>query len=194
MRPHLVIMTKAPIMGQAKTRLAADIGVVHAKRLYKAMISRVLNRVSDPRWDITLAVTPSNSLGNVKDWRGFHQTAQSTGSLSPRLSRIFSAKGPIAVIGTDCPQIHAHDIAKAFAYLTRHKAIFGPAEDGGFWLMAMNGPVKHEVFSNIRWSSRHTLADIKANIDGSIGRLRALTDIDNIEALHSVRSTYKHLI
>ena len=40
-RPTLYIMAKAPIMGRAKTRLAADIGVTHAKRIYRRMMSGV---------------------------------------------------------------------------------------------------------------------------------------------------------
>ena len=54
-RPTLYIMAKAPIMGRAKTRLAADIGVTHAKRIYRRMMSGVIT-VSYTH--LTLPTTP----------------------------------------------------------------------------------------------------------------------------------------
>jgi len=57
MKPRLVIMAKAPIMGAAKTRLARDIGPAHAKRIYRAMMACVLRNTADPRWETVLAVT-----------------------------------------------------------------------------------------------------------------------------------------
>lgn len=193
MKPILYIFTKAPVLGRVKTRLAVDIGHVHALRLYKAMIARVLRHVRDPRWDVMLAVTPPESLNQVKDWDGFAQVAQVSGSLSPRLAQIFSRKGPVVVIGTDCPQVRARDIADALKALRHHHAVFGPAVDGGFWLMAMTGPVDPKVFEGVRWSSADTLSDIEANIDGSIARLRTLVDVDDLPALRLIQTQSRHL-
>ena len=71
MRPVLYVVAKAPIMGRAKTRLAADIGPVHAKRIYRSLMGQVLRQVQDPRWNTVLAVTPPHDLGLVPDWEGF---------------------------------------------------------------------------------------------------------------------------
>jgi len=103
MRPTLFIVAKAPIMGRAKTRLAADIGPVHAKRIYRSLMAQVLRQTKDPRWDTILAVTPPHLLGRVPDWEGFAQIPQVEGSLSPRLAALFTRKGPTLTIGTDCP-------------------------------------------------------------------------------------------
>ena len=83
MRPVLYVVAKAPIMGRAKTRLAADIGPVHAKRIYRALMGQVLRQVQDPRWDTVLAVTPPHLLGHIPDWEGFYQIPQVSGSLTP---------------------------------------------------------------------------------------------------------------
>jgi len=160
MKPRLYIMAKAPQLGKAKTRLAADIGKVHALRLYR----------------------------RVPQWRGTPQLPQVSGSLSPRLSALFARKGPTIVIGTDCPQVSARDIVAALKALRRHKAVFGPADDGGFWLMGMYGPVNPDVFEAVRWSHDETLADITANIDGPVARLRRLTDVDDLDALNHIRA------
>ena len=188
-RPALIIFAKAPVMGQAKTRLAADIGPVHAKRIYRAMTARIIRNVQDPRWDTALAVTPATALGDVPDWSDLPQFAQVSGSLSPRLSQVFShSKGRVVVIGTDCPQVRRRDIADALSALLRHDAVFGPAADGGFWLMAMNGPVPAKTFDNVRWSSADTLSDIASNVSGSIAFLRTLTDVDDLDSLIIAKS------
>ena len=187
MRRRLYIMAKAPIMGRAKTRLAADIGVTHAKRIYRQMMSQVIRNVKDPRWDTVLAVTPPSAMGQVPEWKGTEQIPQVPGSLSPRLAAIFHYNGPTAVIGTDCPQVGAPDIALAFKALKSHRAVFGPADDGGFWLMGMNGPISSKVFDNVRWSHAQTLADITRNIGGPVHKLRTLTDVDDLKALRASR-------
>jgi glycosyltransferase A (GT-A) superfamily protein (DUF2064 family) len=191
MRPVLYVVAKAPIMGRAKTRLAADIGPVHAKRIYRALMGRVLRQTRDPRWETVLAVTPPHLLGRVPDWEGFAQIPQVSGSLTPRLEALFSRKGPTLTIGTDCPQVNASDIAAAFCALRSHKYVFGPAEDGGFWLMGTNGPLRRGFFDGVRWSHAQTLADVKVRTDGNFDELRTLTDVDDLKALRQLRQSQR---
>lgn len=174
-------------MGKAKTRLAADIGVVHAQRIYKAMMSRVIRNVQSPKWETILAVTPASWLGRVREWRGLPQTPQVSGSLSPRLAEVFKGRGPIVVIGTDCPQVTAADIDAAFKALKSHSAVFGPAADGGFWLMGARGPLPAHIFDNVRWSHENTLLDLSDKFE-NIGVLRTLVDVDDLTALQAQRA------
>lgn len=187
MRPVLFVVAKAPIMGRAKTRLAADIGPVHAKRIYRALMGQVLRQVQDPRWDTVLAVTPPHLLGHVPDWEGFYQIPQVSGSLTPRLAALFTRKGPTLTIGTDCPQVDATDIAAAFRWLRSKDYVFGPASDGGFWLMGARGPLRRGFFDGVRWSHDETLADVKARTGGDYAELRTLTDVDDLKALRLLR-------
>lgn len=190
-RPKLIIFAKAPIMGRAKTRLAAGIGPVHAKRIYRAMTAKVLRNVQHPKWETILAVTPPRWLGNVPEWQGIKQYAQTSGSLSPRLLQAFSSKAPTVVIGTDSPQISRNDIDQAFRHLRSNNAVFGPADDGGFWLMGLNGPARPGIFANVNWSTASALADVERNISGPVHYLRVLTDVDDAKALKQVRKTLR---
>ena len=184
MKPDLYIFAKRPGMGAAKTRLARDIGPTHAHRLYQSMMSQVIRNVSDPRWNTTLYVTPAEALGTVPAWDRLPQRPQPRGSLSPRLADVFSGpKRPVIVIGTDCPQVRASDIAKALEALRKAPFVFGPASDGGFWLMGAVAPLRAHVFDKVRWSSEHTLSDLQANLKGEVKRLRTLTDVDDAEGL-----------
>lgn len=189
MRPTLFIMAKAPIMGRAKTRLAADIGPVHAQRLYRMMISRTVRDLSDPRWDCVLAVTPPAMVGRVPSWRGVPQIPQSRGNLTPRLAAVFVRKGPTLAIGTDCPDITRTDIADAFEALRHAPAVLGPADDGGFWLIGINGPARRGLFANVRWSHEQTCADMAARFACDVPRLRTLIDVDDAAALAHWRAT-----
>ena len=189
MRPRLYVVAKAPIMGRAKTRLAKDIGPVHAKRIYRAMMATLLREIRDPRWETVLAVTPPHLLGQVPDWEGFEQIPQVSGSLTPRLAALFDRKGPILTIGTDCPQITRKDIAAAFQALRSEDYVFGPAQDGGFWLMGANGPLPKGFFEGVRWSHAKTLRDVKSKTDGNYIDLRTLTDVDDLKALRQLRQS-----
>lgn len=183
-RPQLYIFAKKPGMGAAKTRLARDIGPTHAQRICRAMSAQILRNVKDPRWDTSLYIAPARAIGTVPAWDGFVQRPQPKGSLSPRLADVFSgAKRPVLVIGTDCPQICARDIADALDALRTAPFVFGPASDGGFWLMGANAPLKPRVFDGVRWSSEHTLSDLEARLNGSVAKLRTLTDVDDATGL-----------
>ena len=169
-------------MGAAKTRLARDIGPVHAQRLYRAMTARVLRQVGDPRWDTVIYT--SGDPATVPEWRHYAQRPQPDGSLTPRLQRVFG-EGPrraVVVIGTDCPQVKARDVGDALDALRRAPFVFGPASDGGFWLMAARAPLGPGVFDGVRWSSPHTLADMRARV-GAVALLRELTDVDDAAGL-----------
>ena len=188
MRGTVIIMAKAPIMGRAKTRLAADIGRVHAHRLYKMMMARVIRNVQDPRWDTVLAVTPAPMMNRVPMWRGVPQFAQTSGSLTPRLQAVFNIKGPVVVIGTDCPDVTRSDIADAFQAIKHGKAVLGPADDGGFWLIGLHGPARADLFDNVRWSHAKTMADMVARFNRPVRRLRRLIDVDDKAALDGWRA------
>ena len=191
MKPVLIIMAKAPIMGRAKTRLARDIGPVHAKRLYRAMMGRVIRHTADPRWDTILAVTPSAAMGKVPEWRDQKQIPQVSGSLSPRLAAVFSRSGPTLCIGTDCPDVNARDIASAFKAIGRGRHVLGPADDGGFWLIGTQGPARRDLFDNVRWSDAKTLADMEAKFEGRVTKLRTLIDVDDLKALRARRQSLR---
>jgi len=182
-RSQLIVFVKAPLIGRAKTRLAADIGKTHAWRHYRAMTARILRNVTSEKWETVLAVTPARWLGNIPLWDGLGQYPQVTGSLSPRLAQAFAAKTKTVVIGSDSPQVTRADISAAFNAIKSDNFVFGPADDGGFWLMGAMGPLPQSTFDNVRWSTENTLSDLQANLSGDIVKLRTLTDVDDLKAL-----------
>lgn len=184
MAPLLVIFAKAPVIGGAKTRLARGIGKVSAWRIYRAMTAQLVRRLGDDRWRIVLAIAPDRALTRRFPgvWpQGVARAGQGGGDLGARQARAFEGRGPVCVIGTDAPGVTRGDIAQAFARLKRHDAVIGPAEDGGYWLLALNGPAPRGLFEGVRWSHGETRADLEGRLAAcglSIVRLRTLRDVD----------------
>lgn len=190
MRRHLIIFTRLPRLGRGKRRLAAHVGPVEAWRLQCLMLTALLRRLGrDRRWKTWLAVTPDRSgpwppaLGRV---------GQGRGDLGRRMARVARSMppGPAVIVGSDIPDLTASHVAKAFAMLGRHDAVFGPAADGGFWLVGLRRrPRFLDPFQGVRWSSRHALADTLANLAGMrVAMLETLEDLDDGEALARFRA------
>jgi rSAM/selenodomain-associated transferase 1 len=183
-------MAKVPVAGRVKTRLARELGVATATRFARHATMGVLARVvAHPAWHTTVAVTPD---GGTR-WRLWPPHAdrmpQGHGGLGLRMQRIMEgmAPGPVVIIGTDIPGIRLDHIRDAFRLLGRHDAVFGPAADGGYWLVGLKRrPRVPRIFQAVRWSSPHALADTLVNLGGlSIARVAILPDVDTAEDLAS---------
>lgn len=188
MKKHLVLMAKAPRLGQVKTRLAADIGAVRAWAFYRRCLNDTARKLRDPRWLCWLSVTPDGSARQPRLWpKGWMAIPQGGGDLGARLLTPMLAlpPGPVVIVGTDIPDITAAHIAAAFEALGENDYVFGPAPDGGFWLVgAKRRPRLNDLFQNVRWSSEHALGDTLANLpDGaSVGFVETLDDVDDLDA------------
>lgn len=190
MRRHLVIYAKAPLLGAVKTRLARDIGAAAALQFYEEALRALVMRLArDAPWRCWLAVTPDGfARAARRRWRWLPRhvavIGQGRGDLGQRMARSFRRlpPGPAVLIGSDIPAIARAHISAAFAALGRHDAVLGPAEDGGYWLVgqrrlhAMPG-----LFRDVRWSTRHALADTLANLAPAEthARVTTLADVDD---------------
>lgn len=180
-------MCRQPVAGRAKTRLASAIGVSPAIRFARTASAALIDRVSrDPRWQTALAVTPDTSTRSPAWPRRVQRIPQGGGDLGARMQRLFAQApaGPVILIGTDIPGIKPDEIARAFRLLGSADAVFGPAADGGYWLVGMRRrPRLLRPFANVRWSSPHALADTLANLEGAVVRTVAtLEDVDDAGA------------
>lgn len=181
---HLVIMARAPRLGVGKRRLAQDVGALAAWRFQRRMLRQVLRRLGgDPRWTTWLAVTPDQAAHKAAHWPGRTRVIpQGAGGLGARMERLLCTRppGPVVVVGSDIPDLSAAHVAQAFRALGRNDWVFGPAADGGYWLVgARRRRAPWRTFDAVRWSSRHALADSLANLKGArVALLEELHDVD----------------
>lgn len=187
--PQLVVMAKRPQLGAVKTRLAKGIGAVAAAKFYRGAALDLLRRVGgDPRWQTLLALSPDRAVHDEGIWpQGVPRIAQGPGDLGRRMGRLMRdlPPGPVVIIGSDIPDISRDRIAQAFTRLGTADAVFGPSEDGGYWLVGLRRrPRIVDIFGNVRWSSETALADTLRNVEGaglSVAKLEMLSDIDTGE-------------
>jgi len=193
-KPYLVIMLKEPRAGRVKTRLGRDIGMVPAAWWFRHQTARLIRRLDDPRWHLVLAVSPDRAGLTSRVWPAhIPRVAQGHGDLGQRMGRILRGfpPGPVVIVGGDIPGIRAHHIARAFRRLGRHDVVFGPATDGGFWLIGMKRTtrVPATLFQNVRWSSRFALADTLVSLAGQrIAQIDRLPDVDTAADLVSLHA------
>lgn len=182
-RRHLVLFVRAPALGRGKRRLAAAIGDAAALRFERLMLARLIRRLGrDRRWELRLAVTPDRAYlaGTGRAAAG----GQGRGDLGMRMVRALAAcpPGPKVLVGSDIPALSAVHIADAFRLLGRRDLVFGPARDGGFWLVGAR--YRPPVFGPVRWSSPHALSDVLQNLPKrlSVGFAATLDDVDDAES------------
>ncbi|HST74984.1 MAG TPA: TIGR04282 family arsenosugar biosynthesis glycosyltransferase [Acetobacteraceae bacterium] len=189
MRDTVIVFARAPRLGAVKRRLARDIGDRAALRFHHETLIRLVRALAaDRRFRTLLAVTP--------DRAGFRlpvrlrRIAQGGGDLGQRMHHVCARfpRGRVAIIGSDIPAAGAADLASAFRALGHSDAAFGPAEDGGYWLVALSPRRPARPFRRVRWSSEHALADTLANFRGRrVTFLRRLHDVDTAADLGNLR-------
>ena len=161
MKRALAIFAKTPLPGRVKTRLSPHLSPDQAAELYRCMLLDIIGRAAELRAEIVIFYE-----GSADFFRDVAPDAllvrQSTGGLGERLEHAFHqlsrhGYGPRVVIGTDSPDLPLAFIEEAFQKLEQgSEAVFGPAEDGGYYLVGVRGGCG-TVFQDIPWSSDKVL-------------------------------------
>jgi len=176
-------MAKSPVAGRVKTRLGAEIGSIAATGFYRAASRAVIRRLSrDTRWRTVVSVTPDRDLLKPFWPSDVARVGQGRGELDERMQRVMDQMppGPVVLIGTDIPAVRPCHIAAAFRALGGADAVFGPANDGGYWMVGQRRvPRRIAAFDGVRWSTMHALEDTRQNLtDYDVTEGARLSDID----------------
>lgn len=160
----LAIMLKAPLPKRVKTRLCPPLTDEDALELYKCFLRDIFARVCRLKEiDIFAAYTPLGKERLVRQVIGkdVPLVLQRGFSLGERLANLFRTlfiKGykKVVVIGSDSPDVPLEYIKTAFDEIDKAKAVFGPTEDGGYYLAGMDR-FNEEIFKGIPWSTNRVL-------------------------------------
>ncbi|MFT7391240.1 MAG: glycosyltransferase A (GT-A) superfamily protein (DUF2064 family) [Paracoccaceae bacterium] len=195
-RPRLLVMVKEPRPGRVKTRLARGIGAVAAARWFRGAALGTIRRLArDPRWEVIVLVAPDREGMASRVWPPeLRRMAQGRGDLGARMARALlgAPPGPAVLIGGDIPGVTPAHIAGAYAALAGADAVFGPATDGGFWLvgLARGGLATPRGFlRGCRWSSPHALSDAERSAAPlRLSRATTMRDVDDARDLAALSS------
>lgn len=177
-------MVKEPRAGRVKTRLGKDIGMVPAVWWYRHQVKSLIKRLQDPRWALHLAITPDIAALNSRFWPAhISRLGQGRGNLGQRMTNLLRHRppGPVCIIGSDIPSISKKNINQSFKTLSESEWVFGPALDGGFWLVGAKriSALPPALFEGVRWSTHTTLNDsLPSALSNRIAFVDWLSDID----------------
>lgn len=187
MKRALIIFVRNPQLGKVKTRLAAQIGDEKALLVYGRLLEHTRKVALDSNCTKYVFVTEPLAIDS---WKIFREMEQIGESLGERMFHAFQSvfeKGydQVIIIGSDCPGLTPAHIHHAFESLERYDAVVGPAQDGGYYLLGLNG-LYREIFENKAWSTSSVFTDTMNSIDQlklSCKVMELLTDVDLEEDL-----------
>jgi rSAM/selenodomain-associated transferase 1 len=199
------LFVKSPNLGEAKTRLARDIGAARATVIYRALVEHQAAEIPIA-WRVAVYFAPSNAGEDIRSWlapqiqNGTRFVPQCDGDLGRRLvnavRREFdNGSQRVYLIGSDCPALSRGYFDEADRALSDNDIVLGPARDGGYVLLAIKGP--HEIlFREIDWSTpavlQQTLAAARRQAL-SVCLLRSLVDIDDATSLNDQSKIFSFL-
>ena len=181
MKDTVIVFARAPRLGAVKRRLAKEIGDRAALRFHMTTLRGLLRDLARcRRFDVVLAVTPDHAWFRLP--MRVQRIGQGHGGLGQRMTRALRPYRRVVLMGCDIPLAGAADACAAFRALGVADAVFGPAEDGGYWLIALGPRRPTDLFGDARWSSEHALADTLRQFRGHRVRfVRQLSDVDTAE-------------
>ena len=206
MTTALIIFAKYPQAGKVKTRLAATIGEQQACALYREFVRWFLQRMlrTDLFDEIAFAVSPQEQLGQFEklfpgaDAYIAQNPARDLGGRMDEVMQLWRARGfqRVLITGTDSPNLPIAYLQQAVEALSRHDVVFGPADDGGYYLVGQSKPVAG-MFEGITWSTETVLQESVEKLlqsGTSYHLLPAYYDIDDIEGLHRLEQENPELL
>jgi len=178
-RRALLVMAKRPEAGATKTRLCPPLTPERAAALYACFLADVVEMAravarSVPGLVPTIAYAPDDAAGYFRALApDFALVLQTGATLGERLAAVMSGAlasghGQVAAINSDSPSLPAAYLAQAFAALDDPAAdvVFGPCDDGGYYLIGWKRPLSFLV-RDVAMSTPHTLADTLALADAA---------------------------
>jgi uncharacterized protein len=199
----LMVMAKAPVRGQNKTRLGNLIGMEAATDFYRCLLADVLDIVRDivratPDMTPAIAYTPIGSEAMFREIApDFELVLQQGELLGDRLHHVLHhalthGYNQAAVLSADTPFVEPATLAHGFAALSDGADVsIGPCEDGGWYVMHLHTP-HPELLVPITMSTPQTYQDTLAaarHANLHVEVLPATTDVDTPDDLTKILQT-----
>ena len=183
----VIVFVKNIKLGTVKTRLAKTIGDFGAFEVYSELVK--ITEKATEALDIDKRIYFSNAVVDTK-WKNEFKTVQNGTDLGERMLNAFkdgfeSGYKRIVLIGSDLPDINSTHIKKGIEALATSDVVFGPAEDGGYYLVGLS-KMNTAIFTNKPWSQSNLLEQTLQELHNNkvtVSTLETLNDIDTYEDL-----------
>lgn len=176
-----------------KTRLIPALGAEGAAALHRRLVLRSLRTAhalcqsENVELEIRFAGDDANPM---QHWLGdgWLCRPQCEGDLGQRMAGAFAdsfreGSPATVIIGSDCPTLTPETLAAAFESLRTNPVVFGPATDGGYYLVGLTRLVP-ELFQGVAWGTETVLdqsLENLARLGSKPALLQSLDDLDRPE-------------
>ena len=183
----VIVFVKNIKLGKVKTRLAKTIGNQGAFEVYSELVKVTEKATKNLAADVRIYF--SDAVIETK-WQDDYKTVQEGHDLGSRMKNAFK-KGfddgyqRIVLIGSDLPDITEKHINKGLRELKETEVVFGPAEDGGYYLIGLSKSHLF-IFDDKPWSQSNLLKETLSELESKnikFATLVTLNDIDTFEDL-----------
>ena len=199
----LIIMAKEPKVGLTKTRLCPPLTFEDAAKLYEALLRDTIDSVSKlTEIDLAIAITPPES-------QGFFERISPPGTillpvicsdigdcLNQVLNQLLDlGYQKVMALNADGPSLPIEFVYQDFELLVDHNLVFGPSEDGGYYLVGMKEETP-EIYTDISWSTSHVLSQTlgRADILGlTVATSPTWYDVDSAADIERLRTELESL-
>ncbi|RZI87691.1 MAG: DUF2064 domain-containing protein [Microbacterium sp.] len=189
---RVLVMAKAPVPGQAKTRLGATVGMAAAADLAAAALLDTLDACAatfEVRYlalagDLTRACRSDEIVEALAGWIVLDQVGA---SFADRLAHAHGrvadcGPGPIVQVGMDTPQLTGPLLRAVADGLERADVVLGPAEDGGWWALGLADGRDARALVDVPMSDPQTYRrTVEAFAGHRVLEVAELRDIDTLD-------------
>ena len=190
---RMLVVAKAPVCGEAKTRLGLAIGAQEAAEVAAAALLDTLDACAEavgPRrchlalaGDFAAAVRREEIASRLTGWSVIPQRGS---DFSERLVNAHRdvGDGVVVQVGMDTPQARPEQLRAAAEALVGHDVALGPAEDGGWWVLARRDHATVGPLLGVPMSTPTTFCDTRSALAAAglnIATTATLRDVDTAE-------------
>ncbi|MGH3718142.1 MAG: TIGR04282 family arsenosugar biosynthesis glycosyltransferase [Pseudonocardiaceae bacterium] len=194
-RAALLVLAKAPVPGQVKTRLCPPATPAQAARIAAAAFLDTLDAVLAVP-DVIPVVALTGDLAHAVDAAALTERlrvatvlAQRGTTLGRRIAAAYADTAamvgprPVLQIGMDTPQVDATLLSKCLDLLDADgvDAALGPATDGGWWVLGLRRPEPAELIADVPTSRPDTGARTMAALRASGARVVELPELSDVD-------------
>jgi len=196
----LVVFVKEPRPGAVKTRLAAAVGSQVAADFYRTLVETVLQATTPVpgEYERLVFFDPPEARRALREWLpGVSLRAQGAGELGERLADAFArafGRGAtrVAIVGSDAPGVTRDTVLRALGALDEADVVLGPAEDGGYYLIALRAP-RPELVRGIDWSTPAVMRQTLERATAARLVVRQLEPLRDVDTLADLRGEWPSL-
>lgn len=187
------MIAKEPVAGRVKTRLAPAFGDLAAATLAAAMLADTITTVRQVAAEPWLCYAPAGAGDRMARLApGFRLLPQAGGDLGDRLAACMAAllatgASRALIVGADTPQVPADRYEAAFDLLDDADVVLGPAEDGGYYLVAATAP-DPQLFVGVPMGTGDVLRVTLERAAGRARRVRLLATMRDLDRPADLRA------